>query len=239
MNWDVAKIYFWEKRFWKKARRVIAMSQSDKELMMERVTDLKVDLVPNGVDTEFFSFREKPRTGQVKTILFVGNFKWLQNREAVTFLVEKVWPQIRQELGQKVRLWIVGKHLPPNIVSSAKDQITLSDDINDIRLAYRKSDVLLAPIYGPGGTRYKILESMATGVPVVTTTTGIEGLDAQNFRDAVIADDAQNLAALTVKVLTDKNLYHNLAENGRTLVENKFSWKTIAQKLDSIYQKAV
>ena len=239
MNWDVLKIYFWEKRFWKKAERVIAMSKSDKELMMERVKDLKVDLVPNGVDTEFFSFRKKPRKEKVKTILFVGNFKWLQNREAVTFLVDKVWPNIRNVLKEKVRLWIVGKHLPQNIISSDKTQITVSDDIDDIREAYRKSDVLLAPIYGPGGTRYKILESMATGVPVVTTPTGIEGLDAQNFREALIADDAKELAELTVKVLTDKNLYKRLAENGRTMVESKFSWKTIARKLDYIYQKAV
>ena len=239
MEWDVAKIYFWEKRFWKKAKRVIAMSQADRILMKTRVTDLKVDLVPNGVDTDFFAFRKTPPSAKVKTILFVGNFKWLQNREAVIFLLEKVWPEIKKRLKNNVRLWIVGKYPPPEISSRAISFVKISDDIDDIRKAYANADVLLAPIYGPGGTRYKILESMAAGVPVITTSTGIEGINAKNFRDALVADSHIKLASLTVKVLTDLNLYKKLANNGRQLVQNKFSWKTIAKNLDNIYEHAL
>lgn len=239
MNWDVLKINFWEKRFWKKAKRVIAMSQADKLLMKTRDSNLKVDLVPNGVDTDFFSFRKNPKLNKIKTILFVGNFKWLQNREAVTFLMANVWPKVKAVLGNKVRLWIVGKFPPHEIKKSHDREVTVSDDIDDIRIAYKKADVLLAPIYGPGGTRYKILESMAAGVPVVTTSTGIEGLHAENFRDALIADDAAGLADMTVKVLTDNNLYQRLAQNGRKMVDQKFSWRGIVQKLDAIYQKSV
>ena len=239
MEWDVAKIYFWEKRFWKKAKRVIAMSQADRILMKTRVTDLKVDLVPNGVDTDFFAFRKTPPSARVKTILFVGNFKWLQNREAVIFLLEKVWPEIKKRLKNNVRLWIVGKYPPPEISSRAISFVKISDDIDDIRKAYANADVLLAPIYGPGGTRYKILESMAAGVPVITTSTGIEGINAKNFREVLIAENHVELASLTVKVLTDLNLYKKLANNGRQLVQNKFSWKTIAKNLDNIYEHAL
>ena len=238
MNWDVLKIYFWEKWFWKKAKRVIAMSQTDSKLMSLRVADLKVDIVPNGVDTVFFAFRRKIRKSKTKTILFVGNFKWLQNREAVSFLINKVWPEIRIVLKENVNLWIVGK-FPPENIRKKMPGVKISDDIDDIRTAYANSDVLLAPIYGPGGTRYKILESMAAGIPVVTTPTGIEGLSAVNLRDALIADDAKGLAKMTVKVLTDENLYHTLAKNGRYLVENNFSWQAIAEKLDNIYQKSI
>ena len=239
MNWDVFKIYFWEKRFWKKARRVIAMSHSDKNIMEKRVNDLTVDIVPNGVDTDFFSFRRQIRKTKVKTILFVGNFKWLQNREAVNYLLENVWPQIKRVLKDKVRLWIVGKSPPDNITLRKIPQVKVSNDIDDIRYAYYNSDVLLAPIYGPGGTRYKILESMAAGIPVVTTSTGIEGLSAQNFQNVLIADNSLDQAKLTVKVLTNNILYKKLAINGRKLVENRFSWKTIAEKLDDIYQKSI
>lgn len=238
MNWDVAKIHFWEKRFWNKAKLVIAMSPSDKKLMKSRISNLQVDIVPNGVDTAFFNFRRRQLKNKVKTVLFVGNFKWLQNREAVIYLLDKVWPEIIKVMKKEVRLWIVGKSPPAEILNNSAPQVLVSDNIDDIRFAYRKSDVLLAPIFGPGGTRYKILESMAAGVPVVTTSTGIEGLAARKFREVLIADNSRDLAELTVKVLLNPRLYKKLAKNGRKLVENKFSWKVIAQKLDGIYQKA-
>jgi len=119
------------------------------------------------------------------------------------------------------------------------EDITIDSEVEDIRTAYRISDVLLAPIYGPGGTRYKILESMATGLPVVTTATGIEGLSAQNNRDALIADSPHHLAQATIKLLTDEKLYRKLTENGRKLVENNFSWQEISARLDRIYKLAV
>lgn len=238
MKWDVAKIYFWEKQFWRRATRIVAMSDADKRVMQKLDTDLIVDLVPNGVDTEFFREKKSHRKKADKTVLFVGNFKWLQNREAVSVLVKDVWPRIKEKLPY-TRLWIVGKFPTPEILSFASDSVRVSQDIDDIRVAYGQADVLLAPIYGPGGTRYKILESMATGLPVVTTATGIEGLGAYSGSEVLIGSKPSDLAAETVRVLTNASLYKDLAQQGRKLVEKKFSWKNIATTLDHIYEEAV
>ena len=237
MNFDVSKIHRWEKNYWQKASRVVAMSEADKKEMQRLIPSLTVDLVPNGVDTDFF--KEKPihREKSAKTILFVGNFKWLQNREAVAILVKKIWPIIQKKFPQ-ARLWIVGRFPSYEILKYSSATITVSQDINDIREAYTKSDVMLAPIYGPGGTRYKILEAMATGLPVVTTPTGIEGLGARHGMHALICDSNEELAEGLVKLLTDKQLYRQLRENGRKLVAEKFNWKTIAGSLDRIYEEA-
>lgn len=237
MNFDVAKIRFWEKRFWSKASRVVAMSEADKHVMQKFVPSLPVDLVPNGVDTEFFTKRSIERKKRDKTILFVGNFKWLQNREAVTILIEEIWPEIKKVLS-KAKLWIVGRFPTQKILHYASSSIRISSDIYDIRDAYKSADVLLAPIYGPGGTRYKILEAMAAGVPVVTTPTGIEGLGAIHGQEALISERSIQLAKETVKLLTNSFLYRTLVVNGRRLVEKRFNWKTIASNLDQIYQKA-
>ncbi|OGG26741.1 hypothetical protein A2960_01040 [Candidatus Gottesmanbacteria bacterium RIFCSPLOWO2_01_FULL_39_12b] len=237
MDWDVAKIHFWEKRFWKKATRVVAMSTSDKQVMQNLVSDLKVDLVPNGVDTTFFSGKRRKEKKQDKTILFVGNFKWLQNREAVSILVKDIWPHIKKDLPQ-AKLWIVGRYPSEEILNFASSSIIVSQDIDDIREVYKKSDVLLAPLYGPGGTRFKILESMAAGLPVVTTATGIEGLGARHGYHALISNDKKSLALETVRLLTHRSLYQKLAENGRKLVEKNFNWIGIANSLDRIYKEA-
>lgn len=236
MNFDVAKIRFWEKRFWNTANRVVAMSYSDKKIMRNQVPSLKVDLVPNGVDTDFFSDKQRIRNKR-KTILFVGNFKWLQNREAVTILVEKIWKLIKLKLPD-AHLWIVGRFPTREITNLSSKSITISSNVDDIRDAYKNSDVLLAPIYGPGGTRYKILEAMATGLPVVTTKTGIEGLGAKRGIDAIIEEGSESLAVETLRLLSDSKLYRMLAVNGRKLVEKNFNWKSIAKNLDDIYQKA-
>lgn len=237
MNWDVTKILFWEKRFWKKATRVVAMSGADRRQMQKISPGLNVDLVPNGVDTEFFSFKKFKNSAEKKIILFVGNFKWLQNREAVSILIRSIWPQIKKSLPD-AKLWIIGKFPTTEILNFASSSVTVSSDINDIKKVYLQADVLLAPIYGPGGTRYKILEAMASGLPVVTTPTGIEGLDCIYGKEVLIGKKPVDLANETIKVLTDDGLYKNLVQNGRRLVESQFNWKTVASSLDRIYEEA-
>lgn len=238
MQFDVFKIRFWEKKFWQKATRVVAMSDMDRRQMQRLVPGLIVDLVPNGVDDRFFLEKKSLTKKSGWTVLFVGNFKWLQNREAVSILVRDIWPVIKDKL-KNVKLWIVGRSPTKEILDFTCSSIKVSQDIDDIRKAYTESDVLLAPIYGPGGTRYKILESMAQGLPVVSTPTGIEGLGIRHGQQALISDNPLKLASGTVKVLTDRALYQKLVRNGRKLVSEKFNWKTIASSLDRIYKQAV
>ncbi|OGF99775.1 hypothetical protein A2Y99_02325 [Candidatus Gottesmanbacteria bacterium RBG_13_37_7] len=238
MKWDVAKIKFWEKRFWRKSNRVVAMSEADRQMMHHNLPDLKVDLVPNGVDPEFFSQKKVKFKKNGRTVLFVGNFKWLQNREAVMILVKKVWPKIKRTL-KDAKLWIVGKYPTADILKLRSFDITVSENINDIRDAYDKSDILLAPIKGPGGTRYKILEAMASGIPVVTTKVGIEGLNAKNEDTVLICEEISELARTTIRVLTDPSLYHKIAFNSRKFVEKNYNWETISNSLDQIYNQAV
>jgi len=238
MNFDVKKIYFWEKKFWQRATRVVAMSEADKNVMQSHVPRLTVDIVPNGVDTSFFSKEKKFLQDNEKIVLFVGNFKWLQNREAVNILIQEVWPKIQNKL-RRTKLWIVGRFPPKEILNYSSDSIKVSADIEDIRDVYKKADVMLAPIFGPGGTRYKILEAMAVGIPVVTTSTGIEGLDVVHGKEALIADNPSKLAEETIKLLTNMRLYKTLAINGRKIIENKYNWEMISASLDKIYKKAI
>ena len=235
LNLDVLKIKFWEKYFWKKAKKVVAMSEADKKVMLDLVPELPVSIVPNGVDTDLF-FKIKRKASQIPTVLFVGNFKWLQNREAVDELVQKVWPEIRKKFS-KIKLWIVGRYPSPEIQAYQNQEITVSSDIDDIKKVYAESDVLLAPIYGPGGTRYKILEAMASGLPVVTTSCGIEGLGAVDGVHAIFGDGPKELAAQTINVLSNEKLRQKLVENGKNLIKADYDWAIIANHLDMLYQQ--
>lgn len=232
---DVQKIKYWEKHFWYRAEKVVAMSETDKKSILQLAPMLDVDIVPNGVDVEWFSAKKRKKTNA--TVLYVGYFKWLQNREAVEFLVNKVWPKIKKKI-KDANLWVVGRGMGKEIKAFEGDNVRVNENIEDIRDVYNNADVLVAPIKGPGGTRLKILEAMASGIPVVTTPVGIEGLRVVDGKQALIRRSAEELAAAAIKILKDKKYAQKLGESGHKLVAKYYSWERSAQILDRIYREA-
>jgi glycosyltransferase involved in cell wall biosynthesis len=235
LKFDVLKIKFWESYYWKKAKMVIAMSDKDKKQMLALALGLKVEIVPNGVDTSHFANFKKQNKD--KLVLFVGNFSWLQNREAVYFLINKIWPEIKRQVAD-AKLLIVGQNPPAKIKNLAKGKdIVVDAKTADIREIYSQASVLLAPIFGPGGTRFKILEAMASQLPVVTTKVGIEGIPVQNNIHILIGSSASELAQSTVKILKDNNLSQKLSENAIMLIKENFDWQSVSAKLGRIYKQ--
>jgi glycosyltransferase involved in cell wall biosynthesis len=234
---DIAKIKYWEQHFWKKASHLVTMSEQDKEFIQKEISKpLKIDVVANGVDMEFFNKTEK-NLPKEPTVLFVGTFKWLPNVDAVKFLVEEIWPSIIKAIPD-AKLHIVGFSPTTQILKYAHDHsITVSGGVKDIRDAYGSAHVLLAPVRSGKGTRYKILEAMATGTPIVGTSLSVEGLPVAHLGQALVSNTAQGLAKKTIMLLKDKNLQKTLATNGKKLLEEKFEWKAISKELDRIYRE--
>lgn len=234
---DVAKIKYWERYYWQKADKLITMSLEDK-IFIERELKKKTNtsVVANGVDLEFFSKTRKALPKE-PTVLFVGTFKWLPNIEAVDEIVQKIWPLVKKEL-PTAKLKIVGYSPTAKIRGYGEDpSIQVMGAVDDIRDAFKTSHMLLAPIRSGKGTRYKVLESMITGTPVVATTLAVEGLDLQNQREVMIADTAEGLAQATIKLLRDKALQRQLGTAGQKVVRQGYSWDRIAAELDAVYNE--
>ncbi len=234
---DVMKLKYWETYFWKHAKKVVAMSDSDRKQMENLSPGLSIDIVPNGIDAKYFLAKKREDTGQPK-VLYVGNFTWLQNIEAAEDLVNKVWPKIKKEV-TNVKLWIVGMHMTDYIKNLKSKDIEVDEGMPDIRDAYRKSTVLVTPIKGPGGTRLKILEAMASALPVVTTTVGAEGLGVKNGREALISSNLEGLVKSAIEILRNPDTAKKLGNSGRKFVEENYTWDVSAEKLDRIYREIV
>lgn len=235
---DVLKVKFWETFYWQKARKVVAVSLEDRNTMKDLVKSLDPGVVPNGVDPKSFNLAKTPKFRVDKpTILYVGNFKWLQNREAVEILVNEIWPIIKQQVPEG-RLRIVGRN-----VSSLKNQyfegVIFDGQVENIQDVYHEAYVVLAPIAGPGGTRLKVLEAMASGCPVITTPVGIQGIEARNNKEVLIGKTNRELAQLTIKIINNPKIREELIASSRRFVVSRYNWQNITLKLENIYKEVI
>ncbi len=235
---DVMKIRYWEIYFWKKASRVVAVSDRDAGVMKHLVKGLKVTVIPNGVGEDLID--EVPLHFK-KTVLFMGNYAWLQNIEAARILALKIFPEILMEIPD-CKLIIAGQNTD-KIKGLESNNIQLKDfavdDIESVKNAYQENGIMVAPLYGPGGTRLKILAAMASKMPVVTTQIGTEGIDAKNWESILVSENGDSLSDLAIKLFNDKKLYEKIAMNARLLVEKKYSYPSIAKKLSEVYREVV
>jgi len=233
---DVIKLKFWEKLFWKKADHLVTMSAEDRDWIKRMVPQAQVSTVANGIDVEYFKDTpvKRPKT---PTVLFVGNYKWLPNVDAAKYIAYEIWPDIHRQIPNS-ELKIVGRDATDAILKLNKiPGVKVIGEVGDIREALGSAHVMLAPIRNGRGTRYKILEAMAAGLPVVSTSLGIEGIRAKDGVNALIRDSKEELVQATVELLKNPELAKKLATNGKKLVDNNFNWEKISTDLDVVYQK--
>lgn len=241
---DVIKIAYWERNFWKKASMIAAVSASDKQVIEKVRPDVR--LVSNGVDVATFKLKTKGISDKKeRTILFMGDYKWVQNLQAIQRILDSIWPLVvklieKEKLGFRPKLWIVGKNMPDSLKAYASDTIFPDDHAPaETYKIYQKSDILLAPLSVGGGSSYKIIEALSSGVPVVTTHLGAKGVGAHHEKEVLIGENDEDLAKAVVVLLQNEILYEKIRKNGRELIEKTFSWSSITKELEEIYGEAV
>lgn len=231
---DVLKLSYWERRVWRAADHIITVSTEDRDRVRSH-TDTEVTVVENGVDTRDLVWKPKKISKKSYTFLFVGNFSWVQNTDAASMIIDSIWPMLSGAVpGSKLR--IVGKRAPAWLTSKASQAgVELIHGVKEIRDEYYKADCLLAPIRIGGGTKFKILEAMACGVPVVTTTMGAAGMPLRHGDHAMIADSVDEIIDGCKKIATDTKLRSSIIKKARQLVDAEYSWDTIAAKQDTVW----
>lgn len=187
-----------------------------------------VSLVPNGVDCAAFSKYPVGRNHERPTLLYLGALSWQPNAKAAEFMAREVMPQVLKEHPDS-RLLIVGRNPGPEVAAlSCLPNIEVHANVPDVGVYFEQSSLLAVPLDSGGGTRLKILEAFAAGLPVVSTPVGCEGIDCRHGEHLWVAERDQFAAGL-LEAIEAPQLAAEFAERGRALAEATYDWSVIGR----------
>lgn len=233
-RYQLKKLERYEAWACRQADHVVSVSANDAQQLMMMTGHRRVTTVPNGVDSEFF----KPSTSgtSARHAVFVGGLTWFPNLDAVEYFAREILPLIVREVPDFV-LTVVGKNPAQGLdpVLTSNPAIKLTGLVEDVRPYIEEAAVYVVPLRVGGGTRLKILDALASGKPLVSTSVGREGLDLVDGCDILVADDARGFANAVVGVLKDAVGAAELSSNGRKAVQERYEWTVIAKSLLSVY----
>ena len=237
---DIMKLIRWERHFWRKANLVATVSESDRQEIKKLEPKINPAIIPNGAGDEMLTLKLKNKDLAQPKLLFMGNFFWLQNVEAAHYLINSIYPLLINRL-KHFKLIIAGQNANNKLGIIKKKNLDVidvkTDDIAIVKKLYQDATLFVSPIYGPGGTRLKILAAMASGLPIISSATGIQGLDLQAGRDVLLADSVEAFMSQVEAILKDKKRFQQIQKNAYSLVRKKYSWQKIAQNLERVYYK--
>lgn len=235
---DTLKLAYWERHFWKKASLVVAVSEPDEKIIKSLEPAIKTTIIPNGAGDEMIAKNIPEKNLQKPTILFQGNFNWLQNVEAADYLIKKIFASLNKLL-PNLQIVISGQNA--NKINRLKREgVTIknirANDVAAVKRLFGHATLFIAPIFGPGGTRLKILAAMAAGVPVISTSIGVEGLEVTPNKHALIANNTDQFVGEISRILKDKQKYQEIQKNAYDLIKENYNWKKITEKLEIFYK---
>jgi glycosyltransferase involved in cell wall biosynthesis len=234
LQWHKLRCY--EAHVCRRADRVLACSAADAAALRRLVPGLEVVVVPNGVDIAHY---QPDGVGAAdlgdQALVFTGKMDFRPNVDAVLWFCSQVWPWVRQaEPG--AQFYIVGRDPHPRLAPLADvPGVTLTGFVDDIRPYIAAASVYVVPLLTGGGTRLKVLEAMALGKPLVSTTLGCEGIDARSGQDLILADAPQDFGAQVVGLLRDASRREALGRSARAFVQRCFDWPIVTAPLEKVY----
>ncbi len=226
-----------EARACRQARLTVAVSDLDRDQLAADAPRARVEVVPTGVDTSYFT--PSAPTREEAAMVFTGSMDWYPNEDAIRYFVAEILPLVRREL-PRATLTVVGRRPSDTLVALATSAgVRVTGRVDDVRPHVAGSAVYVVPLRVGGGTRLKIFEALAMGKPVVSTTVGAEGLPLVPEEHFVKADTPAGFAAAVVGLLRDPARREKLGAAGRRLVEERYSWPQVAREFEARCREVV
>jgi len=229
------KVKRFEKKVLDRFNSFTLVSERDKEVFKKYSNYDNISVIPNGVDVDYFGYRG-PST-ENGNLVFVGKMSASYNIDAVTFFANQIFPLIRKEVPQ-VKFYIVGATPHRKVLDLANNRdIFVTDFVEDLRPYLHNAVCFVCPLRFGGGIQNKVLEAMACGTPVITTTIGADGIGAIVDGAMVIEDDPEEFASKTINLISDLERRKQMSAKAREIVERNYSWSEKVNQLEKLLLK--
>jgi glycosyltransferase involved in cell wall biosynthesis len=222
---------------YRSADSVLVLTAQERFVLQRYDPHLRVNVIPCGVDTRYF---RPAKDGTEECLLFTGHYESEPNRDAVLWFADRVWPIVKKQRPM-LKFFVVGPGVVPEIRDLMKrdPSIVVTGEVEDVRPYMQKARVFLCPVRLGSGLRVKILEAMAAGVPVVSTTLGAEGIPLHTGENALLADTPELMAENILHLLEDEVLRSSIVRQARTLMEDRFAWDRGIDMLEDVLDGVV
>jgi polysaccharide biosynthesis protein PslH len=231
---EAARMSRYERRTLARFHHIIAVSEIDRQQMLEMDSTCEITVNPTGVDTEQFQVAP-PSSAAPPRIVFTGSMDWEPNIDAMEYFCAQIWPRILAEFPDAI-FQIVGRTPLPRVQRLASKSVEVTGTVPSVTDYLRDASVVVVPLRIGGGTRLKIYEAMAMGKALVSTSIGAEGLSFQNGRDLLIADDASSFADAILLLLRDAPVRRRV-EQAAVQLAAQFDWSVVVGQFADVLQR--
>lgn len=234
---------------WRKVRReelgtyrdadgVYLCSVADQQRLLGEIPGVRTMVIPNAANVEFYKPRATDPRPDGRTIVFFGLMSYMPNIEGATYFLRDIWPRIA-ESNPQARCKIIGGSPPASLTALAGPRIEFTGLVPDLRPHLAEAAAVVAPLRIGGGTRLKIVEAMAMGKAIVSSTLGAEGIEAIPGRDILIADEPAAFAEAVSRLLNEPGLAAHIGNSARQLSDARYAWSSAARALESFFQQVL
>lgn len=232
---------------WRKLRReelgtygradgVYLCSVADQQRLLDDIPAARTMVIPNAADVDFYKPRPTDPQPDGRTIVFFGLMSYMPNIDGATWFIQEIWPRIA-DANPNARCKIIGGSPSPQLLALAEPRIEFTGFVPDLRPHIAEAAAVIVPLRLGGGTRLKIVEAMAMGKAMVSTTLGAEGIDAVAGHDILIEDQPEAFADAVIRLLAEPELATRIGHSARQLSEARYAWSAAAKALEGFYRQ--
>lgn len=216
-----------------KADAIVTITDEDKKNIQALVPHKVIYTCLTGINLSAYQKVERP--SEANTLFHFASMDWIPNEEAVTWLLEQVWPGVLKQVPES-RLVLAGKNMPEKFKRLANQNLTVIEYVSSSAEFYKTYDIMLVPLWSGSGLRIKLVEGLAYGKAIITTSIGAEGIPYTNHKELIVADSPGEFREAIVSLLNDGQKKRALQTQARMLAESHFDYKAIAADLLAFYK---